>query len=170
MSERERFDELESALKAVFSGRDVPKDVGDEPRDLALLAGYLLGLPREEFRAALKADLVRPHGASREAESETAKRAKIEAEAESQTVIPYVVVGHAEELMDFMKRAFGAAEIVRSTGSAGGFHGEVRIGESRVMMGGSPGMKFHESLATLHIYVLDADETYRDARIVGAMQ
>jgi PhnB protein len=168
MSERERFDELESALNAVISGRDVPNDVGVEPRDLALLAGYLLGLPREEFRARLKADLVRPAGASPEAEGRTAKAAQGEAETESQTVIPYIVVGDAEKLMDFMKQAFGAAELLRSTGSAGGFHGEVRVGDSRLMMGGSPGMTFAESLATLHVYVPDADATYRHALAAGA--
>src|SRR5262245_32692906 len=123
MSERERFDELESALNAVFSGRDVPTNVDDESRDLALLAGYLLGLPREEFRAALKADLVRP-GASPEAPpaAESAERAP----KKYQTITPYIVVRRAEELMEFLSRVFGATELHRSSGGGGGFHGEMR--------------------------------------------
>jgi PhnB protein len=165
MSERdpERFDELESALTAVFSGRDVPKDVGEEPRDLALLAGYLLGLPREEFRASLKAELVSPGAAS-----ETTPAEPESALPESQSVTPYIVVSRAEELMTWAGKAFGATELVRSTGSAGGFHGEVRIGNSRIMMGGYAGMPDRESLASLHLYVADADATYRRALAAGA--
>ena len=165
MSERERFDELETALSAVFSGRDVPKDVGEEPRDLALLAGYLLGLPREEFRAALKADLVRPGGAPPET---AATEAAETAPEKSHSVTPYIVVRDAEGLMKFVGEAFGATELLRSSGSAGGFHGEVRIGDSKVMMGGFPGMSSPERLATLHLYVSDADATYRRALAAGA--
>ncbi len=104
MSERERFDELESALNAVFSGRDMPNDVGDEPRDLARLAGYLLGLPREEFRASLKADLVRPAGASPQAEGKTA-----EGEAET-AMVPLAWIVEAKLVLtdQLMKR--GAEE------------------------------------------------------------
>jgi PhnB protein len=163
MSERERFDELEAALAAVFSGRDVPNDVGDEPRDLALLAGYLLGLPREEFRASLKADLVRPE--TNESEKKTEPSPK--EETTTQTVIPYVVVPGAEQMMDFLREAFDATEVLRSAGS-GGFHGEVRIGGSQVMMGGRPGMSWPEALATVHLYVPDADATYRRALAAGA--
>ncbi len=163
MSERERFDELEAALSAVFSGRDVPTDVGEEPRDLALLAGYLLGLPREEFRASLKADLVRPDTPGSEKKVEPTEAA----ETITQTVIPYVVVPGAEQMMDFVRETFGATEVLRSAGSSG-FHGEVRIGGTQLMMGGRPGMSWPESLATLHLYVPDADATYRRALDAGA--
>ncbi len=166
MSERERFDELESALNAVISGHDVPTDVGDEPRDLALLAGYLLGLPREEFRAALKADLVRP-GAPPDTAS--AAESREPAPKEYQTVTPYVVVHRAEELMEFLSRVFGATELHRSSGSGGGFHGEMRIGDSRLMMGGFAGMPFPETVATLHMYVPDVDATYQKALDSGCV-
>ena len=163
MSERERFDELEAALNAVFSGHGVPTDVGDEPRDLALLAGYLLGLPREEFRASLKADLLHPEAA---APVNTTPPPRTE-ETQAQTIIPYVVVPRAEEMMDFVREAFGAIEVLRAP-SPSGFHGEVRIGDSQVMMGGRAGMALPESLATLHLYVPDADATYRRALEAGA--
>ena len=66
MSERERrqVDELEAALSAIVAGQDVPSGVGEEVRDLANIAAHLLGLPGEDFRARLKADLV---GATRSA-------------------------------------------------------------------------------------------------------
>ena len=68
MSERERrqVDELEAALSALVAGQEVPSEVGEEVRDLAQIAAHLLGLPGEDFRARLKADLV---GATLPAES-----------------------------------------------------------------------------------------------------
>jgi PhnB protein len=154
MSDHDRFDELEAALAAVFAGRDVPEDVGADSRDLARLAGYLLGMPREEFRTRLKTELVRPRPpAIREG---------------FHTVTPYIVVSRAEALIDFAREAFGATELMRSGGSAGGFHAEVRIGDSNLMMGGFPGMPFPETRATLHLYVPDADATYRQALAAGA--
>ena len=52
------------------------------------------------------------------------------------TITPYLIVPGAAELIDFVKQAFGAEELYRGTGSAGGIHAEVRIGESMVMIGG----------------------------------
>ena len=51
-------------------------------------------------------------------------------------MIPYLPVRPAVELIEFVKRAFGAEELLRTTGSAGGVHAEVRIGDSRLMIGG----------------------------------
>ena len=52
------------------------------------------------------------------------------------TVTPYLIVQEAEKLVDFVKQAFEAVEHFRGTGSAGGLHIEVSIGDSRVMIGG----------------------------------
>jgi len=46
-----------------------------------------------------------------------------------------MTVEKAPELVEFVKQAFGATEIFRTTGSAGGMHAEVRIGESMLMIG-----------------------------------
>ena len=69
-----------------------------------------------------------------------------------------------------MKSAFGAEELFRSTGtgSAGGIHAEVRIGDSMVMMGGGGTFKGPERLAAIHLYVEDADATYEQAMRAGA--
>ena len=53
-------------------------------------------------------------------------------------VTPYLIVKPAVELVDFVKQAFGAVELFRTTGSAGGLHCEVKIGDSMVMIGGGP--------------------------------
>ena len=53
------------------------------------------------------------------------------------TVTPYFTVHQPAELIDFVTRAFGAVEHFRTTGSAGGMHAEVSIGDSIVMIGGA---------------------------------
>lgn len=81
-------------------------------------------------------------------------------------VTPYLIAGPAAELVDFVKQAFGAVESFRTTGSAGGLHCEVKIGDSIVMIGGGPG--FDERPAAIHLYVSDVDEVYARAMAAGA--
>jgi uncharacterized glyoxalase superfamily protein PhnB len=164
MSERERFDELEAALSAIVAGQVVPSDVGEEVRDLANIAAHLLGLPGEEFRARLKADLV---GAAPRPDAETAGSS---APPGSPSVIPYLVIERAPALVDFLGRAFGAEVIYQGYAGGPGFHAEVRIGDAHVMMGGFPGMTFPETPAALHLYVPDVDSTFRRAVEEGAQE
>ena len=82
------------------------------------------------------------------------------------TVTPYLTVQPAVELVDFVKEAFGAVESFRATGSAGGLHCEVKIGDSIVMIGGGPG--FETRPAAIHLYVTDVDEVYARAVAAGA--
>jgi PhnB protein len=87
------------------------------------------------------------------------------------TVTPYLIAQDGPALMEFAKQAFGAEETFRATGSAGGLHGEVRIGDSMLMMGGGiPGREFRSTPNThaLHIYVEDADAVYHNALAAGA--
>jgi PhnB protein len=81
-------------------------------------------------------------------------------------VTPYLITEPAVELIDFVKQAFGAVESFRTTGSAGGLHCEVRIGDSIVMIGGGPG--FGPRPAAMHLYVQDVDEVYARALEAGA--
>ena len=82
------------------------------------------------------------------------------------TVTPYLIVKPAVELVDFVKQAFGAVESFRATGSAGGLHCEVKIGDSVVMIGGGP--TFEPRPAAIHLYVSDVDEVYARAVAAGA--
>jgi PhnB protein len=81
-------------------------------------------------------------------------------------VTPYLIVRKAEALVDFVKRAFGATELLRGTGSQGGLHCEVRIGDSVVMIGGSESMP-EESPVTIYLYVPDVDAAYARALQAG---
>ena len=49
------------------------------------------------------------------------------------TVTPYLIVRELEPMIDFFKQAFGATEHFRATGSAGGTHLEMRIGDSMIV-------------------------------------
>ncbi len=80
------------------------------------------------------------------------------------TITPYLIAQPAVELVDFVKQAFGAVESFRTTGSAGGLHCEVKIGDSVVMIGGGP--TFDPRPVAIHLYVPDVDEVY--ARAVEA--
>ena len=88
-----------------------------------------------------------------------------------QALTPYLVVPRAEPVIEFVKDVFGAEEIFRGVGSAGGLHCEVRIGDSPLMIGGGrEGIAWDRepSLLAMHIYVEDTDAVYRRALEAGA--
>jgi PhnB protein len=87
------------------------------------------------------------------------------------TVTPYMVASDGDAMLAFAKNVFGAEETFRAIGGAGGIHGETRIGDTMLMMGGGiPGKPFHAKPATaaLHIYVHDTDAAYKRALQAGA--
>jgi uncharacterized glyoxalase superfamily protein PhnB len=87
-------------------------------------------------------------------------------------ITPYLVAENAPALMDFIKEAFGAEEIYRTIGSAGGIHGELRLDDSTLMVGGgSPELswKGEPRPAALHMYVEDIDATYERALAAGGV-
>jgi PhnB protein len=86
-------------------------------------------------------------------------------------VTPYLVAADAPALLDFVGKAFGAEEKLRVETPIGGIHGEMRIGDSVLMMGGGiPGRKFPGSLqqGALHVYVENADAVCKQAVAAGA--
>src|ERR1700722_1009590 len=52
------------------------------------------------------------------------------------TGTPYLVAEDANAVIEFVKATFGGEEIFRSVGSAGGYHCEVRVDDSMLMIGG----------------------------------
>jgi len=85
-------------------------------------------------------------------------------------VTPYLVAADGIALLDFAKNAFGAEETEHAT-TPTGVHGEVRIGDSMLMMGGGvSGKKFPGTLqpGAIHIYVEDADAVTQKAVAAGA--
>jgi PhnB protein len=87
------------------------------------------------------------------------------------TVTPYMIAQDGDAILAFAKNAFGAEQTLRAIGGAGGIHGETRIGDTMLMMGGGiPGKPFNAKPNTiaLHIYVEDTDAVYKKALQAGA--
>ena len=92
------------------------------------------------------------------------------------SITPHFVIKNAAKAIDFYVKAFGAKELCRMPGPDGSImHAEVEIGGARVMigeenleweckgpktLGGSP--------VTIHLYVKDADATFKQAVDAGA--
>ncbi len=122
----------------------------------------------EEMQKRLDA-LMKQQGASVEPEEATKA-----VEPALHTITPYLTAREAPELIAFVKQAFGAEELHRATGSAGGIHCSVRIGASTLMIGGGPmpgggEWRHPPNTAAIHLYVKDADAVYRRALEAGAI-
>ena len=161
MPERDPIDRLDEMIDAALEGSARPAAGAID--DLYDVVAALRGLPTEAFREGLGAELA--HAASRAVEGGDMSTAVTEIR-EVQTLVPYLRAERITELLDFVKRAFGAVETLRTTGSAGGVHAEVRIEDSRLMMGGAPGMA--DMPTALHLYVTDADAVHVRAVAAGA--
>jgi PhnB protein len=83
------------------------------------------------------------------------------------TVTPFLCVADAAKLIDFLKQAFAAEVTFRMDRPDGAVaHAEVKIGDSKVMIGQpAPGQ---ETRAMLHLYVPDTDAVYARAMAAGA--
>ena len=179
MTERSIIDQLDDAITALLAQREPQVSESDsewsaELAELVAVARELRGLPSEQFRAALKeqlggkevavADMQKDFDdfdAVRDSKPKTFKREGFH------TITPYIIAQPAVEVVDFVKQAFGAVESFRSTGSAGGLHCEVKIGDSVVMIGGGP--TFDPRPVAIHLYVSDVDEVYARAVEAGAV-
>lgn len=92
------------------------------------------------------------------------------------TVTPHLVCAGAADAIDFYKRAFGAAEVMRLPGPSGKLmHGAIRIGDSTVMLvdempeWGALGPKSLKGTpVTIHLYVADVDAFVARAVAAGA--
>jgi uncharacterized glyoxalase superfamily protein PhnB len=85
----------------------------------------------------------------------------------SHTITPYLVVEGIPKLIEFLKAAFGAQEEYRMPRPDGGVaHAEVKIGDSKLMMG-SPMGEWKAKPCSLYLYVEDVDAVYQRAIQAG---
>jgi uncharacterized glyoxalase superfamily protein PhnB len=87
------------------------------------------------------------------------------------TLTPYLVAQDSVGVVEFLKKTFAAEEVFRSVGAAGGYHSEVRIEDSMLMIGGGGegvSWKGDPVLGAFHVYVRDCDATYKLALQAGA--
>jgi PhnB protein len=161
MSNVSLIEQLDEAIEALLVNPDAPHTAVDARADeLLSVAAELRHLPRASFKASLKAELER---------RATMTRSAVKPIREGfHTITPYIIVEKATELIDFVKQAFGAEELYRGIGSAGGIHCEVKIGDSIVMMGGGETLKHRATPTGIHLYVKDTDAVYASAIEAGA--
>jgi len=83
-------------------------------------------------------------------------------------VTPYLTVGDAAKLLEFMKAAFNATvpELMKDE-NGNVRHAEAQIGDSRLMVGQARD-EWKPRPATLYLYVENTDETYKRALAAGA--
>jgi PhnB protein len=86
------------------------------------------------------------------------------------TVTAYVVAQDANAVIEFVKKTFAGEELFRAVGSAGGYHAEMRVDDSMLMIGGGgAGVSWKgESMpGAFHVYVRDCDAAYERALQAG---
>jgi PhnB protein len=190
MAKQSRSEQLDQFLDAELTRPETALPRAGAKFDAKLVAlmrvaSDLRGLPRETFKAKLKANLLRRGSmaskpvAAPQALKTAMDRAGAVPTGETalskvkfiregfRTVTLYLAVHQAAELIDFVKQAFGAEETFRGTGSAGGLHAEVRIGDSMLMIGGGGAFSGTPTPASLHFYVRDVDAAYELALRAG---
>jgi len=162
MAERPLTERLDETIDAIVARRDATAALRDP--DLAPLARVVMDLrhyPGADFRTRLRTQLQR---------RTTMTTAAIETSAREgfSTVTPYIRVPR-EGLVDFLAAVFDARETMSAGGGGGGMHREVRIGESMVMIGeGGGGTVMPVRPMSFHVFVPDADASYRRAIAAGA--
>ncbi|HEY6906457.1 MAG TPA: VOC family protein [Ignavibacteriaceae bacterium] len=83
-------------------------------------------------------------------------------------VTPYLIVENVGKLMDFLTSVFDAVQVEKMTLPDGSInHGEVRIGDSMIMIGKS-NKDYPPIPVMLYVYVENTDETYSKALGAGA--
>lgn len=130
------------------------------------LEDALAGLPRDDFKQSLKAQLQR----------KAASMSATHAPAGYHTATPYLIVDDAPAAIDFYQKAFGAAEIVRVPGPDGRIvHADIRIGDSHIMLadehpeiGARSPRHYGGSPITIMLYVDRVDEVVAEAVRAGA--
>jgi PhnB protein len=179
MNKRTPIEELDLAIDALLAGppNTAPK-VGARQATLVRVAVALRDLPTEHFKARLKSELLN--------KSELLRKSELPGEATMttpnvstttvnavrkgfRTITPYLQVMPVEEVITFVKKAFGGEELFRSRGGAGGIHTEIRVGDAMLMIGGGGTWQGPARPAGMLIYVDDADEFYRRAMEAGAI-
>jgi PhnB protein len=74
----------------------------------------------------------------------------------------------APALIDFLKRAFGAEEVVRHEAAGAVMHAQLKFGDSMLEMGEARG-EYQPMPCAIHYYVPDVDQAYQRALDAGAV-
>jgi PhnB protein len=166
MAKPSPVEQLDRAVAAILARSDaglpaLPTNL----RGLALIAADLREMPRVNFKARLKAELQRRTAMS--TGTSTAKSVTL-VRGMFHTVTPYLSGVRGLEVVEFVKQAFGAEELFRAQGGAGGYHCEVRLADSMLMIGGGGTYRGPDNPISILLAVPDADSAYASAMRAGA--
>src|SRR5204862_7372942 len=100
-------------------------------------AGALREMPAKDFQSRLRAEL------QRRAQMTQVIAAPVR--EGFRTVTPYITIPDGAKLIAFLQRTFGAEELYRALSPAG-FHAEIRIGDSMLMIGSGESVNGHERI------------------------
>jgi uncharacterized glyoxalase superfamily protein PhnB len=158
MPDRDRTEQLNRAIDSAL--RSEALAIGDpQLGNMAGIVEVLCHLPDENFRESLKNELLRRAAMTTSTSTAVGFR----------TVTPFLIHAQAPEMIDFMRKTFGAEELKRKTGEAIGLYSEVRIGDSLIMIGGGTAARWGNLPSALHVFVADCDAVYRRALDAGAV-
>ncbi|HEX3229565.1 MAG TPA: VOC family protein [Pyrinomonadaceae bacterium] len=169
MSEVDLTQQLDQAIDTMMATGEMPASVDARIGDLLAIAVELRDLPRAEFKARLQDEL--EEEAAVNAATKQATKEVNPVRQGFRTVTPYLVVPDVHAEVEFLTRALGAEGHVFGLGTQGGFHGEYKIGESTIMVGGGgegSAWKGNAFPGSIHLYVEDVDVLYRRALQAGA--
>jgi uncharacterized glyoxalase superfamily protein PhnB len=83
------------------------------------------------------------------------------------TVTPYLILDGAAQVIDFLKKAFGAKELIRMDAPGGKVgHAELKIGDSPIMLADAM-MDMKPTVFNLYLYFEDADAVFKKALQAG---
>jgi PhnB protein len=151
------MDQFDQIIEALLAGGQAPAD--PELAGLAVIAASLRDLPDENFQKRLKSDLQRR--ATMPTSTVTPVREGFH------TITPFIAVPNAPELIDFLKRTFGAQETSRHPHGEG-FMASVKVDDTDLLIMGNPGLPGPERIGAFHVYVPDCDATFKRAVEAGA--
>jgi len=160
MPKRSLVEQLDQHIQALQADRGRKSTVDPELQELLSVAAMLGDLPRPAFKRELKEELLRSTSMSTSAVSAIREGYR--------TITPYITVQDPISVVEFMRHTFDAIELMRGTGSAGGYHIETQLGNSMLMVGGGGAWRGTPMPAALHAYVEDADAAYERALAAGA--
>jgi PhnB protein len=173
MIKRTPTEELNLAIEAILAGpSNAELEAGARQATLVRVAAELRDLPDENFKAQLKTELLMQSELKTKPEVQGKKIMSTATvnpiRAGFRTITPYLQVMPVEEVINFVKHAFGGEELLRGHGGAGGIHAEIKVGDSMLMIGGGGAWQGPARTANMLINVDDADEIYRRAMEAGA--
>jgi len=152
-----KVERLDQVIDGILAGGEPPAD--PELATLAAIATSLRELPDETFQKRLKSDL------QRRATMPTSTAVPIREGLH--TITPFIVLPNGVELIDFLKRTFGARETSRHPHGEG-FVASVRVDDTDLLIMGDPSVGGQKRIGAFHVYVPDCDATFKRAVEAGA--